>query len=121
MDVYIQGKSIDRRIFANDGNGDTVGSALDTSSFLTAEVEVVHKQSGFHAGTYSLANGKLVRESPTADGYLFFDIPPSVTLTMIPGVYELQFTTTETDANYDSSVRTRGAIGGQFRLDKKIV
>lgn len=114
MDKYIQGQSIDRRILLNDN-----GIAIDTGIFLTIEVLVRRVCGNYDGGTYTKAAGTLTQESPTTDGYVFYDIPPATSLTMKPGVWLQQLTTTETDANYDGGVRTRTQTGGQFRVIKK--
>ena len=113
MDIYEQGESIDREILLADGT-----TPFDSNDFLTISVQVKRKYSLDDAGTYSIANGKLSRESET--GVVFFDIPPSVSATLPVGIYLYEVTTTETDSDFDGGIRTRVYQGDCFKLIAKI-
>ena len=119
MDEFEQGESIGLTILLSENAAGTI--PIDTSTLLTIGVLVRHKYRNTDAGTYSLVNGKLVKLSPTADGEVFCDIPPSVSTTLNIGIYEYQITTTETNTDYDGNVRTRMFIDTCFKLNRKKV
>lgn len=115
MDEYVQGGSIDRTVNLNDGT-----NPIDTDDFSTIEVIAANTHSGETAGPYSIALANLTKLDPKSEGNVFFDIPPAVSLLMSPGLWDLQVTTTETDADYDSNERTRRYKGPSFILHKSV-
>lgn len=115
-DTYIQGQSIPLTINLNDGT-----NPIDTDTFDTIEIKVANVHNKDDAGTYSVASGNLAQVSPESEGNVFCDIPPTVTETLSPGYYYVQGKTTETDADYDSSERTRMNVEIAFIILEKII
>ena len=115
MDEFTQGESIGREMTLSVG-----GVVQDTNDFLTIVVVVRQENRGSDGGTYSLAGSTLVRQDPTSDGKIFFDVPPATSTDLSEGNYNYQVTTTETDGDYDSSTRTRIFIGECFKLNRKL-
>ena len=116
MDVFARNSDIPRTITLTDGTDD-----LDTDGFLTIEVKVRHKKWNTLMGTYTLAGGTVTKESPTTDGQISIYIPPADNEDKPVGVYVYQVTTTETDADYTGSVRTRRLVPEDcFYLKKEL-
>ena len=116
MDSFARGASIPRTITLTDGT-----NALDTANFLTIEVKVRHRKWDTLLGTYTLADGEVTRESPTSGGQITFIIPADTTTDLPVGVYSYQVTTTETDADYEDSTRTRRLVPADgFYLKKAL-
>ena len=105
MDSFAQGSSIPRTVTLTDGTNN-----LDTSNFLTIEVKVKHRKWRTSLGTYTLAAGEVTKESPTSGGQITFIIPAATSEDGAVGVYEYDVTTTETDADYENSTRTRKLV-----------
>ena len=95
-------------------------TALDTSNFVTITVKVTHKHLGSSMGRYSLVDSSVTKESPTTDGQITFICEDSETANAPLGVYKYQVKTTETDADYESSIRTRTFVGDCFYLKKAL-
>lgn len=103
MDCFVRGfEDIYREIIITDGDG----TVLDADLFLTIEVIVKHKKHIKRIGTYTLAGSEVVVESGD-DGIISLIIPKEDTEDKPVGVYVYQIKTTETDADYPDSVRTR--------------
>lgn len=124
LDTFEQGESIGRTILLTEVIDGTT-TVIDTSTLLTISILVKYRfyrsdYSVDDAGDYTFAAGTVIKLSPTTGGYIFFDIPPSISATLSIGIYEYQITTTENDATYDGGVRTRVFKGYCFKLIKKV-
>ena len=116
MNSYERGESIPVTATLQDDDGGT----FDTANFLTIAVKVKHKRNGVSLGSYSLAEETVTKESPESGGQITFICEDSETATPPTGVYEYQITTTETDADYEDSTRTRRFRGDCFYLKKAL-
>ena len=109
-DTFNKGESVDITMTLLDGT-----SVLDTGIFVTIEVEILDYMLR-PLGTYTLADAEISRLIPTTDGEIFFVVPEAVSATGRIGKYFFKLTTTEADADYPDSVRTRMASGLCFNL-----
>lgn len=91
--------------------------AADTSDFTTIAVEVRHKFSKVVIGSYTLAGGTVQTPAPTSAGIITFIVARSDNESAQTGIYEYEITTTETDADYEDSIRYRKFIGDCFKLN----
>lgn len=111
LDIFEKGESIPRTVELSDDNE----NILNTAIFLTIEVVVF---SSLHdvIGTYTLADGDVDLLAPTTDGQIFFVVPATVTATTRALKYFYRITTTETNTDYPTGVRTRSFLGWCFEL-----
>lgn len=114
MNSFEQGEDIYREILLTIG-----GVAADTANFLTITCKVVHELPNVQIGSYSFAAGTIKKNLPTNEGKISFIISKTENNIANPGIYQHEIETTETDADYEDSVRYRKLIGNCFRLKKK--
>ena len=115
MDNFDRGESIPRTVTLTDGTNN-----LDTANFTDIIVKVTHKHLKTELGRYSLNDSSVTKESPTSGGQITFIVEDSTTPSAALGVYQYQVKTRETDADYESSIRTRTFVGDCFYLKKAI-
>ena len=106
MDVFADTNDVPRTITLNDEDD----TALDTGNFLTIEVKLRHRYQGTLIGTYTLADSEVTQETPTTGGQVTVIVPTEDIENKPVGVLDFHVKTTETNANYPDSVRTRTMV-----------
>lgn len=111
MDKFERGEDIFRTVTLTIG-----GSAVDTSTFDTIEVDVYHKYSLIKIGEYSVAAGTVTKELPTSDGVISFIVSRTENDDAQTGIYQYEVITTEADADFEAGTRKRKYKGDCFIL-----
>ena len=111
MDTFEKGESIPRTVTLTDDDS----NVIDTVDLLTISVRVYSRIHDI-IGTYTLADSDVVKQAPTSGGKIFFIVPATATATARAMKYFYRITTTETNADYPTGVRTRIFNGWCFDL-----